>query len=242
MRTKLQVEADRRSTALRRSLAADLMRLREDAGLTRAAIASAAGVDPSTISKVETGQFLPTLELYGRLAAALGADLHARPYPTTGAPIHDRHQVRMGELLLGTMHARWHASPEVAVRRPARGFVDVALFEPGSRTIVATELESLLRRVEQLLRWSAEKATSLPSSDPWPTWSRDGAPSVSRLLVVRRTRSNREVALTARRLLRDAYPADPRDALESLEGTAAWPGPALLWARLDTDPARLSAD
>ena len=242
MRTKLQVEADRRSTALRRSIASDLRRLREDAGLTRAAIATVAGVDATTISKVETGQFLPTLELYGRLAAALGADLHARPYPTTGPAIHDRHQVRMGELLLGTLHARWHASPEVAVRRPARGFVDLALFDAGSHTIVATELDSVLRRVEQLLRWSAEKATSLPSSDLWPSWSREGGPAVSRLLVVRRTRSNREVAVTARRLLREAYPADPRDALESLGGTVAWPGPALLWARLDTDHPRLSVD
>jgi transcriptional regulator with XRE-family HTH domain len=242
MRTKLQTEADRRTAALRRSIATDLRRLREDAGLTRSAVAIAAGVDSTTITKVEAGQFLPTLELYGRLAAALGADLHARPYPSTGPAIHDRHQVRIAELLLATLHARWQSFPEVAVRRPARGFVDVTMFDPRAAQLVPTELESDLRRVEQIVRWSADKAASLPSSDPWQTWSRDRSPEISRLLIVRRTRGNREVALAARRLLREAYPADPRDALESLVGTAAWPGPALLWARLDADRARLSVD
>ena len=100
-----------------------------------------------------------------------------------------------------------------------------------AETLVATELESGFRRLEQLIRWSAEKAASLPSSDPWTAWSRDALPAVSRLLVVRRTRANRETAVAARRQLRQAYPADPRDALEALTGTAAWPGPALIWAR-----------
>lgn len=240
MRTRLQVEADRRTAALRHSIAADLRRLREDAGLTRAAVATAAGVDSTTISKVETGQFLPTLELYGRLVAALGAELHARPYPSTGPPIHDRHQARMAELLVRSLHARWHVSPEVAVRRPSRGFVDAVLFDPSEPVIVATELDSDLRRIEQLLRWSQEKAAALPSSDGWTTWARTGDPRTSRLLVARHTRANRAVAAETRRQLREAYPADPRDALESLAGSAAWPGPTMLWARLETDPPRLS--
>ncbi len=47
---------------------------------------------------------------------------------------------------------------------------------------------------------------------------------VTRLLVVRWTRANRDAASDARRQLREAYPADPRDALDALTGTAAWPG------------------
>jgi hypothetical protein len=62
---------------------------------------------------------------------------------------------------------------------------------------------------------------------------------VSRLLVVRWTRANREAAAAARRVLREAYPADPRDALEALTGTAAWPGSAMIWARLGKGGARL---
>ena len=239
MRTRLQLEADRRSSKLRGALASDLRRLRLDAGLSLSQVSAAAGVDRSTLSRLESGELRPSLETYVRIATALGADLHARPYPTTGPPVHDRHQVRIAEILLASLHRRWEATAEVAVRRPARGFVDQVLFDR-EHTLVATELESDIRRVEQLLRWSIEKAASLPSADGWPTWARDGESNVSRLLVVRRTRSNRAVAADARRQLREAFPADPRDALESLTGTASWPGPALVWARLE--PGRLTVD
>jgi transcriptional regulator with XRE-family HTH domain len=240
MRTRLQLDADRRTAALRHAIATDLRRFREDAGLTRAAVAMAAGVDPTTVTKVETGQFEPTLELYGRLAAALGADLHARPYPSTGPPIHDRHQVRISELLRAEIHPRWRATPEVAVRRPGRGFIDVVLSDPLEPARVAAELESDLRRIEQLLRWSSEKAASLPSSDAWASWAASTGDGVARLLVVRHTRANRAVVAEARRQLRDAYPADPEDALAALRGAARWPGNALIWARLDARSPRLS--
>src|SRR4051794_27223156 len=98
MRTRLQIHADRRAEHLRRSLAADLRRLRDDAGLTLATVAEAAGIDPTTISKLESGECRPSLEVYVRVAAALGAALHARPSPSTGPPIHDRHQARMAEV------------------------------------------------------------------------------------------------------------------------------------------------
>jgi hypothetical protein len=98
---------------------------------------------------------------------------------------------------------------------------------------VATELESELHRVEQLLRWSTEKAEALASSSMWPSWTASGRePRVSRLLVLRWTRANRHAAAEARRLFREAYPADPRDAVEALAGTAPWPGAAMVWARI----------
>ena len=133
----------------------------------------------------------------------------------------------MAEAVIGALHPRWRVTPEVAVRRPVRGWIDLALEDPAQDLIVATELESDLRRIEQLIRWSAEKAVAIGAG--------------SRLLVVRWTRANREAVSAARRLLREAYPADPRDALESLTGTAAWPGPALLWARIDRGRAELVA-
>ena len=113
------------------------------------------------------------------------------------------------------------------MRRPVRGWIDLALTDPTNGLVVATELESELRRVEQLIRWSTEKADAIEAG--------------SRLLVVRWTRANRLAVEAARRLLREAYPADPRDALESLTGTAAWPGPALIWARIDRGRAELVA-
>ena len=233
-RTKLQLEADRHAAALRRSLADDLQRLRRDAGITQAAVARLAGVDRSIVSRLEVGAFDPTLETYARIAAALGADLAARVYPQSGPAVRDRHQIRMADLLLGAIHSRWRPTPEVAVRRPVRGWVDLALHDPAAGIVVATELESELRRIEQLIRWSAEKAAALAALPVWSQPAEPGARTqVSRLLVVRWTCANREAAALARRTLGAAYPADPRDALEALTGTATWPGPAMIWARID---------
>lgn len=232
-RSHLQLEADRHASALRRGLAEDLRRMRQDAGLTQAAVAGLAGIDPSILSRAESETMAPTLETYARVAAALGADLAARVYPNTGPKLQDRHSVRMADLLLASAHPRWHGRPEVGVRRPVRGWVDIVLRDPATATIVATELESLLRRIEQLIRWGQEKAEALPSSREWPAWCDRGEPQVSRLLVVRWTRANRAAAADARRTLALAYPADPRDTLESLTSTVAWPGPGLLWARID---------
>jgi transcriptional regulator with XRE-family HTH domain len=241
MPTRLQIDAARHARKVRDSLAEDIRRMREDAGITRVALAQLAGVHPSSITKIEGGDMLPTLETYARLAAALGADLAARLYPTTGPSLHDRHQVRMAEVVLAVIHPRWGPALEVAVRRPARGWVDLVLHEPAETALVATELESGLHRIEQLIRWSGEKAESLPSASAWGDWSRSGPPAISRLLVVRWTRLNRDVASDARRQLREAYPADPRDALDALTGTAAWPGSALLWARIDRGRTELIA-
>ena len=83
---------------------------------------------------------------------------------------------------------------------------------------IATEIQSELRRLEQLVRWSEAKAAALPSWEGWPHLGEHVA--VSRLLVVRDTRTNRDIAATFRRLLRTAYPSEPEDALAALVGDA----------------------
>lgn len=94
-----------------------------------------------------------------------------------------------------------------------------------------------------MIRWSTEKAASIASSDLARRWVDDGVemPMVSRLLVVRHTRSNVAAVEDARRLLRQAFPADTDDAIRSLTGVAPWPGPALIWARIDLGRAALHA-
>ena len=169
-RTSLQIRADEHAAELRRVLAQDLRRMRDDAGLHQDGHRGARGADPSLITRLESRDIDPTLETYARVAAALGANLTARVYPDTGPSVRDRHQVRAAECLLASLHPRWRATPVAAVRRPVRGWVD---------------------------------------------------------------------ARDARRLLAAAYAADPRDALDALTGMAAWPGPALLWARLDGPAATL---
>ena len=221
------------SRVARRALAAfgaDVYRLRTDAGIPRTQLAHVAAIDQSYLARIEKGTVDPSADVCARLALALGADLARRLYPNTGPAIRDRHQAPISEALLAFAHPRWQRFAEVAVRQPSRGWIDLAFHDPGQRVLIATEIQSDLRRLEQLIRWSTAKAESLPS---WDGWTHLGHVTVSRLLVVRDTRSTRRTVEEFRRLLRTAYPADGREALESLTGVARWPGAALLWAEPD---------
>ena len=157
-----------------------------------------------------------------------------RAYPNTGPALRDRQQVRMGKIFRSHLHPHWSTMPEVAVRRPVRGWIDLVANDTTTDVLVATELESMLRRLEQLIRWHAEKAAALPSADAWSRLvAGRAAPRISQLLLVRWTRANRDAVADARRLLRDAYPANPADAYASLVGDASWPGASLCWVRID---------
>jgi hypothetical protein len=228
-RTRQQLEADRVARQVRQRLIEDLDRLCSDAGVSHAALSRSACVPSSFLSRVFAGTARPSLETYARLTAALGADLSARVYPNTGPSIRDRHQSGIIEATLEASHPRWRRFTEVGVRRPARGWIDLVLHDDRERLLVACEIESTLWRIEQLVRWSTEKAEALPSSSLWPTMP--DSPTISRLLVVRWTRATRTAAADAARQLRVAYPGHPDEALGSLTGTQPWPGPSLVWAK-----------
>jgi transcriptional regulator with XRE-family HTH domain len=213
------------------SLGEEIRRLREDAGLSRAALARAAGVDESYIRRIEAGTARPSVETITRISLALGVDLAVRLYPSTGSPIRDRHSAPIAAALIEILHPRWRPYPECAVQRPARGWIDLGLHDTVGSSFVASEIQSELRRLEQGLRWSQSKAESLPSWEGWPHLG--PAPAISRLLVVRETRTNRSIVRASAALLRAAYPANPHAALESLTRGAPWPGAALLWAVRD---------
>lgn len=209
----------------------DVLRLRVDAGIARTALARVAGINDSYLARIEAGVAQPSTETCVRLGLALGADLAHRLYPTTGPTIRDRHQGAIAEALLSILHPCWTPYLEISVRQPSRGWIDVGLHAAADNVFVATEIQSELRRLEQLIRWAEAKADSIPS---WEGFAHlGGSPVVSRLLIVRETRATRSVAAEFRRALRVAYPARPDEALESLTRGAAWPWPALLWAARD---------
>jgi hypothetical protein len=205
--------------------------------VSRRVLAATAGLSLGYVNDVLAGTQAPTLEVYHRLAAALSADLSLRLYPNTGPHIHDRWQAPMLEEVLRVRHPRWDPYPEAFVTRPIQGWVDLALHEPRERVLVATELQSEIRRFEQLVRWQAAKAQALPS---WEGFVHLGdAPRISQLMIVRRTRATRQAAAEFHRQLRAAFPAHPDDALAALTGTAPWPGAALAWMVVDAKGARL---
>jgi len=229
-------EARRQADRVHRLLGDDVRRLREDAGATRALLAAEAGADLAYLCRIEDGRERPSIDTYAKLALALGSDLSSRIYPNTGPAIRDRHQARILEALLELAHPRWHGYPEVGVRHPARGWIDVVLHASRERELVATEIQSDLARLEQLLRWFEAKVEALPS---WEGWAHIGPTSASsRLLIVRSTRTTRAIGREFRQQLAAAYPAHPADAIAALTGTAAWPGAALVWAEFEARRVR----
>jgi transcriptional regulator with XRE-family HTH domain len=237
--TRLQRDARHHAVELRRAIGGEIRRLREDAALTRAAVARAAGVDPSYVSLIEDGEREAGYAVPAAVGAVLGADLSVRMFANTGPRIHDRSQAAMVEALLRALHARWIRTPEVPVLRPARGVIDVVLDDRTHPLLVAGEVQSQLRRLEQQIRWHREKELSLPSSELWRFAAVDGAPSTSRLLVLRSTRDLRDLAQTCEATLAAAYPARPADAVAALTSNAPWPGAAIVWMHVDGSHVRL---
>ncbi|MDO8484912.1 MAG: helix-turn-helix transcriptional regulator [Candidatus Limnocylindrales bacterium] len=229
-------ESQRRVRALRRSIGTDIGRLRTDAPTTIAHLAEVAGLDRSFVGRIEAGLANPSLDTLIALAIALGADLSVRFYPGSGPRLTDRHQARMMETVLRRLAAVWIPHLEVPVSRPSRGVIDAVFERSADRLLVVAEAYSAVARLEQQIRWSAEKAASIESSSLvglGPAWT------VSRLLILRSTATNRELARLFAATLRAAYPAPSRAAVESLIDSRPWPGDAVIWIRIDGDRLEL---
>jgi transcriptional regulator with XRE-family HTH domain len=239
--TNLQREIRRRERETRRATGSALLRLREDAGLSQALVARAAGIDRSFLGRIETGERRASIAVLTAVATVLGADLPVRPYPTTGPVIHDRTQAAMTEALLRALHPRWIATIEVPVYQPARGVADIVLTDQPPSVVIETEVQGQLRRLEQQVRWHREKEESLPSADLWRFVAQPGdPPATSRLMILRSTRELRDLANAFEATLRAAYPAPCRAVHAALTtGDAPWPGAGILWVSIDGTATRV---
>ncbi|MEK6719686.1 MAG: helix-turn-helix transcriptional regulator [Chloroflexota bacterium] len=214
--------------------------LRADSGASQAAVAVAAGIDRAHLSRIEAGTAQASVEVLVSVATALGADLGVRFFAGVGPRIRDRFQAPMIEALIRRLDGRWTATPEVPVVSPARGVVDLVLHERVAHVLVAVEAQSEIRRLEQQMRWLAEKQASLESSDVHRAvvGITGSPPDTSRMLLLRSTTSTRDIARRFAETLRAAFPASSADALAALSGsTRAWPGPTILWVRVERGEA-----
>lgn len=222
-------EIARRHRQLRTSIGRQITELRDEAGITVSELARGAEIDQGHLWRIEAGNANAGLEVLVAIAATLGADLGIRLFPGSGPRLHDRFQAPMIEALLRQLDRRWVARPEFAVPS-ARGVIDLVLALRGGGLTIACECQSELRRLEQVLRRSNEKAIALEGPE--------GA--VSRLLLLRSTAATRDIARHYEATLAAAYPARSADALAALRGAAAeWPGPAIVWVRLEGGRAQL---
>ena len=236
--THLQRNARLRAVEISDDVGRELRTLREDAALTLTAVAAAADIDRRFLARIESGDRGASVQTLTTVLAVLGANLSIKGFPNTGPRIRDRLQTVMEECLLRVIHNHWATSPEVPVVRPARGVIDLVLADHTQPIVVATELQSELRRLEQQIRWHREKELSLSSADLRPRVDADTP--TSRLLVLRSTTATRELAKTFEATLRAAYPARTSDVVAALTGEREpWPGAGLVWMRVERGRADL---
>jgi transcriptional regulator with XRE-family HTH domain len=143
---------------------------REDAGLSRSALAARAGVPTSTVSRIEAGSSDPTLTMLSRLIAAAGH--HLSVTLDKAAPSH--------ELAIESLTEAY--SPGVKVRKVnwarVRGFLDQLAERP---EFTADAIASPPHRTgdpafDTLLAGIAEKLAD-DAGVPRPRWTRSVPPS-----------------------------------------------------------------
>lgn len=100
-------------------LCEELRRSRRASGLSQAAVASAAGVSRSWLSRIERGQ-RPDIPLvvFARVAAAVGLSVSLRAYPS-GDPIRDVAHARLLERFRQRLHPSLRWRTEVPLPNPS---------------------------------------------------------------------------------------------------------------------------
>ena len=239
--TRIRREARHHELELRRAIGTQLRGIRIAAGLTLSAVARAAGIDRSFLGRIERAERRASLTVLVRVATVLGAEVSLRAFAAAGPALRDRFQAPMTDALLQVLHARWLGDPEVVVRHPVHGIIDLLISERTDDPLaIVTEMQSELRRLEAQLRWHREKEGALRSADCWPFLSAAGSPTTSRLLVLRSTRANRDLVNRYEATFRAAYPARCADVLAALRtADAPWPGAGLIWMRVERGRATI---
>jgi transcriptional regulator with XRE-family HTH domain len=231
-KTAVASKTDRRMPHIWIRIGDDVRRLRVEAGVSLRELADATGIDASYLARIERYRARPSLPTLTSISVALGADLSLRFYAGKGPRIHDRFQAPMIDTLLRSLAPCWMPRLEVVVPPPTRGVVDVVLTDRQRPMLVIGEAQSEFRRIEQQLRWTAEKAAAFETSD------RERR-SVSRLLIVRSTESTRAISRQFAATLSTAYPARSTDVFDALTRGSPWPDNGMVWMRVENGSATL---
>jgi transcriptional regulator with XRE-family HTH domain len=225
-------ELARREQRLRAYVGRQIADIRAEAGVTQAELAKAVGIDQAHICRIEAGLAAPSLATLVSMSACLGNEVGVRLFPAPGPRLVDRFQAPMVETVIRRLDPRWHPAPEVVVPA-ARGVIDLVLSLADGTLHIACECHSELRRLELVIRRSNEKALGLEASKAVHG-------TTSRLLVLRSTERTRAIARVYEATLAAAFPARTADAVAALiTPDRPWPGPAVVWVRLDGSPAEL---
>lgn len=182
-------------------LGRELRTARRGAGLSLRSAAAAVGTDPSSLARLERGEFRgASLERLAVAFAAVGLRLTARAYPVAD-PVRDAGQLRVLDRVRGRLPAGAPWATEVTLPIPGdRRAFDAATTLSGAR--IFFEAETRLDDIQAL-----ERRLALKIRD------NGGAPTI---LVVADTHHNRRVLALHRESLRQLFPLDSRAVLSAL--------------------------
>ena len=218
-------EIRHRQERVRSAIASQLVELRSERGVTQRDLATGSGIDRTHLSRVERGRAAASVDVLVAVAANLGADVSVRLFPTSGPRIRDHSQAPMLEALVSRLDRAWRGRVEVPVPE-ARGVIDLVLHQRETATWIVCEAHSQLRSIDLVVRRLNEKTLAFGRLD-----AREA--TVSSLLLVRSTESTRRTVRLHEATLSHAFPGRYVDAIQALTGHAMWPGPTLLWVRLE---------
>lgn len=190
-------------------------------GVSQSAVARAIGIDRSVICRMERGEPGVGVAIRARACACLGADFRLQLYQERSPMIYDAAHARIVDRVLADRHRRWRATVEAPIPGLGRRSVDLRF---DSRTdVVLAEIETRVRRLEEIIRKLHEKQHALAVDVGSPR-------RVHVLLVLPPTRHHQALVRTFGQTLASAFPIRSgviREALASAD--LPWPGDGLLW-------------
>jgi len=225
-------EVGRRQQRIRDAIAAQLVELRSERGVSQIELAIASGVDRAHLSRVERARAAASIDVLVAVAANLGADVSIRLFPTAAPGLRDRTQAPMVEALVKRLHPSWRSQLEVPVP-DARGVIDLVLRRRDGTLAIACEAHSQLRSIDLVVRRLHEKTLALGRLEPGPTTT------VSSILLVRSTEATRRIVRLHAAMLAGTFPGRHADAIRALTDEGTWPGPTLLWVKVEATSAAL---
>lgn len=186
---------------------------RRAAGLSQVTVAGRVAISQATVSRIERGTALASVDDLAAVAGVVGLDLVVQLYPG-GAPVRDAAHVRIMSRPASPPPARFPAASEVPMPILSdQRAIDAVLVEPALS--VGFELESRLLDAQALVRRLMLK-------------KRD-ARLACLLLVLPDTPANRAAVATGQATLAAAFPLNHRAVLSALRGGETPSADGIVW-------------
>jgi transcriptional regulator with XRE-family HTH domain len=205
-------------------MGSELRLARATHALSRAAVASRAGVARSTVERIEAGAVDVEIATLAAVLGAVGLDLVLSAYEGQSIRLRDSGQMQIVDQIRRFASGYWRPQIEVAAGEFGRS-ADLVLF--GADEILHLEIERRATDFQAQLRSALRKREALAAKSERP---------VRLILVFEDIRRNRDAVRTHAGLIASALPAPSREVLYALRDGHVLGRDGLLWLRRRSAP------